>query len=374
MTNARFVDKTINQEEIMRKIACKSFSWILICAMILAQILIPMPQPVQAASSVSMREAATDIQNGTTLHCWNWSYANILANLPAIKAQGFTSIQVSPIQMAKQPTMGSPVNDWWTFYQPADFSIDNTGVNALGTKAEFMELCETAHEYGMYVIVDVVANHMAADYNYTRNPIIIDDIRNDNSCWHNKNSNIYNYSSRENITQYDLDSVLDLNTGSKKVQNYVLNYLKELIDAGADGFRFDAVKHIETPDDNASIASDFWPTVIYGAEDYAQSKGLDLYCYGELLDDLGGKSGICLAAGLEIHVLIRNFNALIPQGASNSGQRKTAFFCFICFFGAAGNDRIDHDKRKSSKTDDDDALVHSDHVGGKSNAAIMVCQ
>ena len=274
----------------MRKRISKSLSWILICAMVLAQILIPMPQPVQAATSV--REAATNIQNGTTLHCWNWSYANILANLPAIKAQGFTAIQVSPIQMAKQPTMGSPVNDWWTFYQPADFSIDNTGVNALGTKAEFMELCETAHEYGMYVIVDVVANHMAADYNYTRNPIIIDDIRNDNSCWHNKNSNIYNYSSRENITQYDLDSVLDLNTGSKKVQNYVLNYLKELIDAGADGFRFDAVKHIETPDDNASIASDFWPTVIYGAEDYAESKGLDLYCYGELLDHPDDVNGL----------------------------------------------------------------------------------
>ena len=272
----------------MKKRASKSLCWVLICVMLLAQILIPMP----AEAATAVREADTNIQNGTTLHCWNWSYNNILANLSTIKAQGFTAIQVSPIQMAKQPTMGSPVNDWWTFYQPADFSIDNTGVNALGTKAEFMELCETAHEYGMYVIVDVVANHMAADYNYTRNPIIIDDIRNDNSCWHNKNTNIYNYSSRENITQYDLDSVLDLNTGSKKVQNYVLNYLKELIDAGADGFRFDAVKHIETPDDDPSIASDFWPTVIYGAEDYAESKGLDLYCYGELLDHPDDVNGV----------------------------------------------------------------------------------
>ena len=274
----------------MKKIISKTLCWVLVCAMVLAQFLIPMPLQTHAASAV--READTNVQNGTTLHCWNWSYANILENLPTIAAQGFTSIQVSPIQKAKQPTMGSPVNDWWTFYQPAEFAIDNTGVNAMGTKAEFMNLCEAAHEYGIYVIVDVVANHMAADYNYSRSPAIIDDIRNDNSCWHNKNSNIYNYSSRENITQYDLDSVLDLNTGSKKVQNYVLNYLKELIDAGADGFRFDAVKHIETPDDNASIASDFWPTVIYGAEEYATSKGLDLYCYGELLDHPDDVNGL----------------------------------------------------------------------------------
>ena len=272
----------------MKKIISKSLCWVLVCAMVLAQFLIPMP--TQAASAV--RQADTNIQNGTTLHCWNWSYANILENLPTIAAQGFTAIQVSPIQKAKQPTMGSPVNDWWTFYQPAEFAIDNTGVNAMGTKAEFMNLCETAHEYGIYVIVDVVANHMAADYNYSRSPAIIDDIRNDNSCWHNRNSNINNYSSRENITQYDLDTVLDLNTGSKKVQNYVLNYLKELIDAGADGFRFDAVKHIETPDDNASFASDFWPTVVYGAETYAESKGLDLYCYGELLDHPDDVNGL----------------------------------------------------------------------------------
>ena len=274
----------------MKSSISKILSWILVCAMVLAQLLIPMPLQAQAASAV--READTDIQNGTTLHCWNWSYANIIEQLPTIAAQGFTSIQVSPIQKAKQPTMGSPVNDWWTFYQPAEFAIDNTGVNAMGTKADFMNLCETAHEYGIYVIVDVVANHMAADYNYSRSPAILDDIRNDNSCWHNRNSNINNYSSRENITQYDLDSVLDLNTGSKKIQTYVLNYLKKLIDAGADGFRFDAVKHIETPDDNASIASDFWPTVIYGAEDYAQSQGLDLYCYGELLDHPDNVNGL----------------------------------------------------------------------------------
>ena len=44
----------------------------------------------------------------------------------------------------------------------------------------------------------------------------------------------------------------DLNTGSTKVQNYVIGFLKECIDAGADGFRFDAAKHIEVPTDTDS--------------------------------------------------------------------------------------------------------------------------
>ena len=81
----------------------------------------------------------------------------------------------------------------------------------------------------------------------------------------------------------------DLNTANKDVQGYVLDFLKECIDIGVDGFRFDAAKHIETPDDDASIASDFWPTVIGGAEAYAmETRGIDLYCYGETLDEPGG--------------------------------------------------------------------------------------
>jgi hypothetical protein len=66
------------------------------------------------------------------------------------------------------------------------------------------------------------------------------------------------------------------------VQGFVLNFLKECVDAGADGFRFDMAKSIETPKDDASFASDFWPTVVGGVQEYA---GGDLYIYGEILDD-----------------------------------------------------------------------------------------
>ena len=234
-------------------------------------------------------DTALEIQEGLTLHCWNWSFANIEARMADIAALGYTAIQTSPIQRAKQATAGYPSNDWWVYYQPASFSIDDSGESALGTKAEFVSMCETAHKYGIQVIVDVVANHMGnTDAGNGLADSIILDLSLDDSCWHDISKNTGNYSSRLEVTQYCMAGLPDLNTANEKVQTYVLNFLKECIDAGADGFRFDAAKHIETPDDG-DLASDFWPTVINGAEDYAETtRGIDLYCYGELLDSPGG--------------------------------------------------------------------------------------
>ena len=234
--------------------------------------------------------APSNVQDGVTLHCWNWSYKDIEANMALIASQGFTAIQTSPIQQAKEATKGKPMGNWWVYYQPMGFHIDNTGNSALGTKAEFQSMCSTAHSYGIKVIVDVVANHMGNQNSNDLSSAIIPDLRNDSSCWHDITKNTYDYSKRYDITQWCMNGVPDLNTGNAKVQNYVLNFLKECIDAGADGFRFDAAKHIETPDDGAdNCASNFWPTVINGAKSYAASKrGIDLYCYGELLDSPGG--------------------------------------------------------------------------------------
>lgn len=248
--------------------------------------------PLEVTEAASGGSVAEQIQNGVTLHCWNWSFSNIEANMAKIASQGYTAIQVSPIQQCKQGTKGDYMSVWWALYQPASFSIDNTGNSALGTKNDFIRMCNTAHKYGIYVIVDVVANHMGDNGSNKKAPSIIDDLEYDSSCWHDIGKNISNYYDRYDITHYCMDGVPDLNTGNSKVQNYVLNFLKECIDAGADGFRFDAAKHIETPDDEWGTGSDFWPNVVNGAKSYAKSKrNMDIYCYGELLfhPDEGGK-------------------------------------------------------------------------------------
>ncbi|MBQ9761897.1 MAG: starch-binding protein [Oscillospiraceae bacterium] len=267
----------------------RSISWILTLAMVAAFVLLPIP-----ASAAPADAAPLSIQDGVTLHCWNWSFKSIEEKMETIAALGYTSIQTSPIQQAKQATAEHPSNDWWVYYQPSAFHIDNTGTSALGTKADFISMCEAAHAHGIKVIVDVVANHMGnseTGANGLANSIVAD-LKNDTDCWHDINKNTNNYGDRKEVTQYCMAGLPDLNTANPKVQGMVLDFLKECIDAGADGFRFDAAKHIETPDDGA-LASDFWPNVINGAKEYAQSsRGIELYCYGEVLDAPGGNVGI----------------------------------------------------------------------------------
>jgi len=227
------------------------------------------------------------IQDGVTLHCWNWSFEEIEKNMAAIADMGFTAIQTSPVQPLKEATNleGHSVSgNWWVYYQPVDFVITTAEGNALGTKAELKSMIETAHEYGIQVIVDVVANHLG---NQTGNNLSdkIPEYLTKTAYWHDYSVNISNYKNRYDMTQHCMGGLPDLNTANDEIQGYVLAFLKECVDIGVDGFRFDAAKHIETPDDNASFASDFWPTVVGGAESYAQEQyGKDLYIYGELLD------------------------------------------------------------------------------------------
>ena len=259
------------------------------------------------------------IQDGMTLHCWNWSFADIEKNMAKIAEQGYTAVQTSPIQQAKEATVGNGMKShWWVYYQPMGFHIDQTTGSALGTKAQFESMCATAHKYGVRVIVDVVANHLGNRTGNNLADTIIPDLKNDSSCWHDISKNTTNYNDRYDITQHCMAGLPDLNTANKKVQNYALSFLKECIDAGADGFRFDGAKHIETPDDS-NCGSDFWPYVINGATEYAKSsRGLDLYCYGEVLDQPGG--GLPVSAYTKYMSVTDNSWGNSLRGSINGGN------------------------------------------------------
>ena len=235
----------------------------------------------------STTTAAVDnsgVQKGVTLHCWNWSFENITANMATIASQGYTAIQTSPVQPLKEASNlpeHSVKGNWWVYYQPVDFVITTDEGNALGTKTEFEEMCAEAEKYGIQVIVDVVANHLGNEEGNDQ-AIEIPDALLVEDYWHDITTDTTDYTNRYDITQHCMGGLPDLNTANKALQNIILDYLKELVDAGADGFRFDAAKHIETPKDDATFASDFWPTVVDGIQAYA---GNDLYIYGEVLDD-----------------------------------------------------------------------------------------
>lgn len=218
------------------------------------------------------------VEGGAILHCWCWSFNTIREKMPEIAAAGFSSIQTSPICEVNNGGDGSLTisggDNWWWHYQPVDYKIGNY---QLGTMEEFRLMCEVAHSYGIKVIVDSVLNHCSADYSKISN-----NVKNlAGESFHAMGD--WNELDRYDMTQYDLSDLYDLNTQNKAVQNYLLSFLKTCVENGADGFRFDAAKHIELPDDSSSkhgsaFASDFWPTILQNGA---------VFQYGEILQEGG---------------------------------------------------------------------------------------
>ena len=222
---------------------------------------------------------ADSTQEGVILHAWNWSFNTIKENLPKIAEAGYTSIQTSPIQGTKEDSMST--DHWWVLYQPTNFKIGNA---QLGSRDEFKSMCEEAEKYGIKIIVDVVCNHMAntAENKY-KFSTAIEDKYEASEFWHEYyNPHGIDYGNRYSIT-HDCMDLPDLNTSNKTLQNDIITFLNDAIDCGADGFRFDAAKHIELPDD--PDGSDFWPTILENLKNKDQ-----LFIYGEILDTNNGNS------------------------------------------------------------------------------------
>ena len=227
---------------------------------------------------------ASTVKDGNILHAFNWRMTDLVKYAPEIAAAGYSTVQISPIQTTKATINdGSYAIDWWCFYQPTKMAVGN----ALGSAEDLQAATTELHKYGIKVVADVVTNHVMnckkkADVNkidstlrqYTRvSPTSVLSPTSD--------------SSRDNQTQKNMGGTLpDLNTGNKDYQNLVINnLLLPLLDCGVDGFRFDAAKHIETPDD--SNGSDYWPTVTNAIK----NKKSDAYLYGEILAS-GGQFNI----------------------------------------------------------------------------------
>ena len=255
---------------------------------------------------------SSTVNDGTILQAWNWSFANIEANMELLAKQGFTTIQVSPPNEIKSSTAGVKVftpngtNGWWMFYQPAGFQLNNSTGNALGTKAEFTSMCAKAKEYGVKIIVDAVINHMGTkdgdDTNTSTDPMshvtpkaaqFEPEIYN-NKLFHTpwakmtykEDPNQFSqYESTYDLTRNCTSGLPDLMTEDSRVQQAIYDYMAELIEAGADGFRFDAAKHIETPDDISSLKSDFWTKTL--GEVRKNYPDCEVYAYGEILNNCG---------------------------------------------------------------------------------------
>nr|WP_304010782.1 alpha-amylase family glycosyl hydrolase [Ruminococcus bromii] len=253
---------------------------------------------VNAAEVDSTQTASADstlrdkVGDGVMLHAFNWSYNTIKENLPAIAAAGYTTVQTSPVQQPKDySTSGDVTGQWWKLYQPISFHIAEE--SWLGTKDDLKSLCDEADKYGIKIICDIVSNHIA-NADEARPETVSNQVKKYEPEFYKKRKTYTrtykgdaNDSSVQAVVQGHVSKCPDLVTNDTAVQGYIINLLKECIDCGVDGFRFDAAKHIETEDDG-EYASDYWKNVTTSASSYyTQKTGDDLYIYGEILNNCG---------------------------------------------------------------------------------------
>lgn len=261
----------------------------------------------QAADTDANKVAADaklqdNIANGVILHALCWGYSEIEKNIPAIAAAGYSAVQTSPVQQPKDMNTSTNVSgQWWKLYQPVSLSIAKN--SWVGTAAELKSLCETAHKYGVKIICDIVSNHLGASEDGYKK--LAEEVKTYEPTLWNGNGNVSgnpyfhdpsgtaNDNDARSVTQLVSSGCPDLNTGNTTVQNRVVSLLKECIDCGVDGFRFDAAKHIETPSDSGISPNNYWTNVLGQASSYAQSKGgKSIFYYGEVLNTPGGGRSI----------------------------------------------------------------------------------
>ena len=155
------------------------------------------------------------------------TFAAAEALLPEIKESGVDIIWIMPIQpigeLTRKGTLGS-------YYSIVDYCAFNP---EFGTRADFEKFLATAHELGLKVILDWVANHTAPDSEWTKN-----------EGWH------YRDSLGNLMVQYDWTDISKLNYDNQDMRAAMKQAMHWWMDTiGIDGFRCDVAGEVPT---------DFW--------------------------------------------------------------------------------------------------------------------
>lgn len=227
-----------------------------------------------------------NVKDGAILQCFSWSFATIEESLEDIAMAGYSAIQTSPINAcydggnAGMDLYGE--GKWYYHYQPTDWKIGNY---QLGTRDEFIRLCDKAEALGIKVIVDVAPNHTTPTTEAISQDFI-DAVGGMDKLYHSKGlEDIKDYKDREQCTLWAMGGLNDVNTENPEFQDYFIAFLNDCIACGADGFRYDTAKHIglaDDPQDDPALENNFWNRVTTEVD-----KADELFMYGEALQDGG---------------------------------------------------------------------------------------
>jgi len=176
----------------------------------------------------SLASGAQDSCNNGNCQYGNYcggSFKGIKNNLKYIRDMGFDAIWISPI--VKNIDCG--YHGYWAF------DLNSTNPN-FGTESDLKDLVKAAHNMGIWVMVDIVANHMGnADLNsfpqFSGNDF-------HSSC-------SINYEDQNSVENCWLAGLPDLKSESDYVQSIFMKWVTSLIsEYGFDGIRIDTIPYV----------------------------------------------------------------------------------------------------------------------------------
>ncbi|OJJ01945.1 hypothetical protein ASPVEDRAFT_129925 [Aspergillus versicolor CBS 583.65] len=178
------------------------------------------------------------------------TFQGLESKLDYIQGMGFDAIWITPV-VANAP------GGYHGYWAQDLYSINEN----YGTADDLKSLVNAAHDKGIYVMADVVANHMGSPISDNKPEPL-----NQESSYHA--SCTIDYSSQDSVETCRIaDDLPDVNTESSEIRTLFQEWVAWLIEEyGFDGLRIDTVKHVE---------KDFWS---------AFSKAAGVYTIGEVWD------------------------------------------------------------------------------------------
>ena len=165
-----------------------------------------------------------------------WMYGLNEIPVEEVAKQGFTAIQTSPLQPIKEK-IHENLDNAWAIYQPIDYTIGND----LGTEEDLRNLANRCHKNGLKLIVDIVMHHVANERGNDISHLVKDEYKH---FYSDSFIDINDYNNEYELTHRSLDGLPALNLENETIVNAQFNYLRQLRNAGVDGVRVDAYKHL----------------------------------------------------------------------------------------------------------------------------------
>ena len=165
---------------------------------------------------------------------WLWRLNEI--PVEEIARQGFTAIQTSPLQPIKEK-IHKNLDNAWAIYQPIDYCVGND----LGTEEDLKNLANRCHANGLKLVVDVVFHHVANERGNDISHLVKNEYKH---FYEDSFIDIHDYNNEYELTHMSLSGLPALDLENETIINAQFNYLKQLKNAGVDGCRVDAYKHL----------------------------------------------------------------------------------------------------------------------------------